>query len=380
MTQQTSHSESTAQGSTSEDKLVLYMIGHAPDAGYLERLLNQLKPILRHICFVNTDDTEDCFKVIEATGISYNYESHTFASREDFDFSLVRNKAREMAAKLGGWSIWFDCDDSLEDPERILKKMKEVSGGAYALPYDVSAHTDNLFKIRIHRANEWKWVNKVHEELVPNEPSENKRQVILFKQIRVKHSPDETKSNHDFHIELLKKQVKMSPNDYCYLAKEHFNKLDFEAAIPWCKKAIAIHDVSIEIYNLWLMLAIAQSNLGQEEAMVDSLHSAIRERPQRREAYYYLAEYYGKKGGKMIEKGLGYIAACNAQEDKGEPLTHKPVYQVNSHKLHSRYLQKLGRWQEALDMARLVKAPDEETEDIIEECQQAIQNEQEEYL
>lgn len=374
------HSDSTAQGSTSEDKFVLYMIGHAPDAGYLKRLLGQIKPILRHICFVNTDETDDCLEVIGAIGVPFDYERHTFASRDEFDFGLVRNKAREMAARHGGWAIWFDCDDTLEEPERILEKMEQVSGGAYALPYDVSNNTDNLFKVRIHKPHEWKWVNKVHEELVPHDPSENKRQVILLRDIRVRHSPDEGKSNHDFHIDLLKKSVKMAPNDYCYLAKEHFNKIDYEGAIPWIRKAIVIHDVSIEIYNLWLMLAIAQSHLGKEEEMVDSLLAAIKERPHRREAYYYLAEYYGKKGGKLVEKGLAYIAACNAQEDKGEPLTHKLVYSLNGHKLHARYLQKLGRWQEALQQAEKVKEPDEETQDIIEECQMAIQNEQEQYL
>ncbi len=214
--------------------------------------------------------------------------------------------------------------------------MQEVKAGAYAMPYDVSANTDNLFKIRIHKPDEWKWVNKVHEELLPRDAKEEKREVVLFREIHVKHSPDDEKSNHDFHIDLLKKQIKMSPNDYCYLAKEHFNKCAYEESIPWIKKAIAIHDVSVEIYGLWLMLAISQSQQGDEEGMIDSLHSAIKERPHRREAYYYLAEYYGKKGGKLVERGLGYIAACNAQEDKAEPLSHGAVYKLNGYKLHSR--------------------------------------------
>lgn len=372
--------DSTALGSINEDKLVLYMIGHAPDAGYLERLLGQIKPILRHICFVNTDKTDECHKVIEASGIPFDYERHTFASRDEFDFGLVRNIARKMAENHGGWAIWFDCDDTVEDPEQILSLMREVEAEGYAMPYQVSVNTDNLFKIRIHRAAEWKWVNKVHEELLPIDATEKKKKVVLLKKVSVKHSPDEDKSNHDFHISLLKKQVAMAPNDYCYLAKEHFNKCDFEGAIPWIQKALSIHDVSIEIYNLWIMLAIAQSQFGQEEAMVDSLHSAIRERPNRREAYYYLAEYYGKKGGKMIEKGLAYIRACNAQEDGEEPMSHSLIYDLNAHKLHARYLQKLGRWYEALEQARKVKKPDEETEQIISECEQAIENEQEEYL
>lgn len=165
----------------------------------------------------------------------------------------------------------------------------------------------------------------------------------------------------------------MAPADYCYLAKEYFNKCDFEGAVPWIKKALSIHDVSIEIYNLWIMLAIAHSKLGNEDGTLDALHSAIKERPHRREAYFYLAEYYGKKGGKLAEKGLAYIRACNAQEDKAEPLQHDSVYKVNGRKLYARYLQKLGDHVGAIEQAKLVELPDEETAQIIEESESQIE-------
>jgi tetratricopeptide (TPR) repeat protein len=353
------------------------MIGHAPDASYLKRLLDQIKPIIGKVFFVNTDDKTDCEEVIKASGLPYQIENKTFESRNAFDFSLVRNMALDMAgASEFKWSIWFDCDDTLDDAERIIEQMNKVKGGAFALPYDVNDRTGNLFKIRIVQPSEWKWVNKIHEELVPADSKQDKRQVILFKEIRVTHSPEATKSNHDFHIDLLKEKIKMSPSDYCYLAKEHFNKLDYEAAIGWCRKAIAIHDVSIEIYNLWLMLAISQSQLGNEDGMVESLMSAILERPHRREAYYFLAEYYGKKGGKFVERGFGFITACTAHEDRAEPLTHQVIYKLNSDKLHARYLQKLDRWQEAIECAKKVSEPDDEVRLILSECEQAIASEQ----
>lgn len=373
MTQPTSHSESTAPHNTNEAKLVLYMIGHAPDAHYLERLLKSMKGAIDHLCFVNTDETDDCLRVIEASGIPFDYDVHTFPERGQFDFSLVRNKARIMAEQIGGWVMWLDCDDVIDNPERIKKSMASIAGEAYAMPYRVGESVSNLFKIRLHKAGQWHWVNPVHEELVPKERRDEKREVMLFREIEVVHSPDEGKSNHDFHIDLLKQSIKMAPADYCYLAKEHFNKCDFEGAVPWIEKALAIHDVSIEIYNLWLLLAISHSNLGNEDQMIDALHSAIKERPHRREAYFYLSEYYGKKGGKLVEKGFAYIKACNAQEDKREALQHASVYQTNGHKLHARYLQTVKDFRAAIEMAQQIESPDKETEQIIDECFASIE-------
>ena len=367
------HSESTAPRNTNEVRLILYMIGHGPDAHYLERLLKSMEGAIDHLCFVNTDETDKCLRVIEASGIPFDYDVHTFPERSKFDFSLVRNKARIMAEKHGGWMMWLDCDDEIINPERIKKRIAEVGGDAYAMPYKVSAAIGNLLKIRIHEPGQWQWVNPVHEELVPNDQMDKKQNVTLFGDIEVQHLPDKEKSNHDFHISLLKESIRMAPADYCYLAKEYFNKCDFESAVPWIKKALAIHDVSIEIYNLWIMLAIASSKLDKEGAMVEALHEAIKERPHRREAYFYLSEYYGKRGGKLIEKGIAYIKACNAQEDKREPLQHAAMYEINGYKLHARYLQTIKDFTGAIEMAQRIEHPDDETTRIIDECESAIE-------
>ena len=353
------------------------MVGHSPDADYLKRLIDQVKPIIKHICFVCTDKEQAIHKVLSDSGIPFDCSFRVFDNREDFDFSLVRNMARQMATAHSGWCIWLDCDDTIESPERILTSMEKIEAEAYALPYHVNPTSDNLFKIRVHKADEWHWVNTVHEELLPINQNGGQKQVTLFRDIPVVHAPNADKSNHDFHISLLKKQIKMSPNDYCYLAKEYYNKLDYEGAIPWIEKAIAIHDVSIEIYNLWIMLAISYGYVGDQNSMVDAFFSAIKERPHRREAYFYMAEYCGKKGGKHAVKGLAYITACNAQRDAREALQHSKVYDSAGWKLHARYLQKIGEWQAALDIIQNAKVKDDEYDQIVGECEQALKNEQE---
>lgn len=366
--QKMSQSDSTAKQKV-KDKLNLYLIGYSPDVKYLKRLLSQVKPIVKSLSFVCTDDKDDCLEVIKESGIPYQFERMTFPTRQDFDFSLARNKAREMASKHSGWLFWLDCDDTIENPEKILELMEEYSGkDAYGLPYIVNEKSGNLFKIRIHKEG-WEWRNKVHEELI----SETKdREVLVISECPVLHSPDEGKSNHDFHISLLKKNIESSEADYTYLAKEYFNSVRIDEAIPYIKKAIAIHSYPHEIYNLWCMLGISYGVKNDSDNAIKAFSSAISVSPYRKEAYFHLAELYGKLGDNdNLKKGFGYICACTSQLDFGEPLQNTDIYNITGYLLHARYLQKFNRYKEALKMLDKIKEEYPEVESTRKEIEDA---------
>lgn len=365
-----SHSELTAK-LKDKDKLNLYMIGHSPDVKYLERLLGQISPILKTISFVNTDEKDDCLEVIKDSGVAYEYEKMIFPNREDFDFSKARNRALEMAKKNEGWFFWLDCDDTIENPEEILLKMEEHKGAdAYGLPYNVNEKSGNLFKVRIHKGD-WSWRNPVHEEIMAI-GDDKKKTVTVISECPVKHAPDENKSNHDFHISLLKKSASSAESDYTYLAKEYFNSCRFEEAISWGKKAISIHSYPHEIYNLWMMVGLSYSFLEKAEEAKKSWISAIPVAPYRKEAYYYLAEIHGKEGGDAnIKKGFGYITACTAQVDRKEPLQNNLIYTTTCFKLHARYLQKFNLYKDALEVLEKTIVRDEECETIKKELEDA---------
>ena len=350
------------------NKLTLYMIGHAPDAKYLERLLNAIHGILDGVAFISTDNSTACLDVLKKTGLPFIHDYHVFPKREDFNFSLVRNKALKMANEnFGGWLFWLDCDDFIENPDNILKLMSEHQDCiAYGLPYQVNERSGNLYKIRIHK-DDFHWVNSVHEELMPIESGE-KKHVKVLSECPVKHMPDEDKGNHDFHISLLKKSSKTAASDYCYIAKEYFNSMQADEAIPWIKKAIAIHDYNHEIYNLYMMLGICYMIKDNFPLAEEAWLNGIKVSPYRKEGYYYLAEVYGKLGeNENLYKGLGYISACTAQLDKGEPLQNNNIYNSLSYKLHARFLQKFQKYEEALSVIEKVKTPDEESEQIKQE-------------
>jgi len=54
-------------------------------------------------------------------------------------------------------------------------------------------------------------------------------------------------------------------------------------------------------------------------------------------------------------------------------LQHASIYHILSYKLHARYLQTIKDYKGAIEMAGRIEDPDEETEQIIQECKSAIE-------
>lgn len=368
-----SHSDSTAPQKTS-DKLILYLIGHDPDAHYLERLLAQVKPIVRFVSFVAAGEGVKCNEVLKRSGIAHKIAHYNVNKREDFNFSDARNLALQGCnAYDDEWLFWLDCDDSIEQPERILAQMRKHAGAdAYGLPYDVSACQSNLFKIRIHK-HDWHWRNKVHEELVCSDPNK-KPNITVISDCPVKHAPDKGKSNHDFHIELLTKACQNSPNEYAYIAKEHFNMGRWEQALEWFKKVIAVHPIEQEVFNAHLHVGLCEYKLGQHDNALESLYEAVKVRPYRREPYFFLAEIMATLGSDWHKRGLGLISACNAQSDFREPGQNAAIYDCVGYKLHARYLMRDKRWQLAHQVMQRAKTLDDEAQQIILEIEAAMKD------
>lgn len=329
--------------------ITLYLIAHDPDAGYLRRLLAKVKPIVTQVALVVTDGGEKCIEVVEQSGIPCYVDRYQVSERKDFDFSVARNKALKLAESIDSdWLLWLDCDDVIDEPERILERLKTHNGAnAYGLPYKVSEAADNIFKVRLHKPGEWHWINKVHEELVPVNKQDEGRRLIVFKDCPVTHAPEQEKSNHHFHVELLKEASKDAPNHYAYIGKELMNKLQHADAIPWIEKTIAIHPVEIEVFNAWLNLGICRMETGDDKQAEEAFLRAMQLRPWRKEPYFYLAQIMGLRGDESLKAGLAYASACSAQIDQQEPNQHGNIYKRDGYKLHALFLQKFGLFEDA---------------------------------
>lgn len=374
MTAPTSPEELNANNNHKDKNVIVYMIGHSPDAKYLKRLLPQLSAFAECLVFVNTDEGNDCAEVLESQDdIPFVYKTLLFPDREKFDFAKARNYALDLAQDC--WTqehgcyyyMWLDCDDEIPNGELLPKLMQENPSDTYALPYEVNKLFGNLNKIRIHQHG-WRWVNPVHEELIWQDKDTQKTALVL-KAVPVIHNPDDDKSNHDFHISLLKEEAKKAPANITYLAKEHYNSLRFEEAIEYAKQAIAIHDVDLEVYNLWMMLGTSYFRLEKFDEAVDAFHQGLKLRPWRKEAYFYLSEIYGSRGrAEDLQKGMALIESCNTLKDHQEVFQNNHIYENHCWKLHARYLQKFGDPSGAIQKVLKVQVPDEEVQTIINEC------------
>lgn len=340
-------------------KLILYMIGHGPDAKYLDRLLGQVKPIIDAIAFVTTDDTDDCDRVIDKHGIRAYRDRITFKDRSQFDFSVCRNRALEIAEAAvtddETWLMWLDCDDSISQPEAILSSFRTRTADAYSFPYNVNPTNGNIRKIRIHRPNQWRWVNKVHEEV--RFISEETPVVAYDGSVEIEHLPDQDKSNHDFHIDLLMEGCRNAPNEYAYIAKEFFNRGEYDKALPWLLKTVEIHTYKNEIYQAWLCAGyIALNHLQDNEKAETWLMNAVRAQPHRREAWFFLAQMCARIGGDRLRDALSYVSCANAQIDEKQAMQHERIYYRDAYMLHADLLIAAKLTTQALQVLR--KVPD----------------------
>lgn len=367
-----SPSKSTQAHATS-DKLTLVMIGHSPDAHYLTRLLDQIKPIIKRICFVNTDDTNDCFNVLFASDLEFDIKTKIYKKRKDFHFSECRNLALSMT-EPGEWCIWFDCDDQVPEPQRILDDIARFpDGDGYLLPYNVNGRYDNLNKLRVFRAGEFHWVGKVHEELIATS-DKSKPRLYILQNCMVVHSPDDGKSNHEFHLSLLRNDSNATDDTTLYIGRENFNLGYFYEAYEPLAYCARNHKYKHVQYECLLKLAHVDRADGNIAICEDRLKDAITIQPHRREAYYFLAELLGILGKDRLKEGLAYISAANAQLDFHELGQDEIIYKRQCYKLHAKYLQAFNYYKPALAAINRIKPEfmDDEARNIKEEIEECL--------
>jgi tetratricopeptide (TPR) repeat protein len=369
-----SHLESNAKHNT-KAKLTLYMIGHAPDAKYLERLLKQVKPIIAQVCFVCTDKKPDCRNVLESSGIPFDYDQMTFKKRNQFDFSKARNAARQMACQYSCQALWLDCDDTIQKPENIIKGITGThQGDAYAIYYNVSVEHSQIIKIRVHDPRAWEWVGKIHEEITPIDSQLKDKKILLIKNCQVDHSPDEHEAHHEFHIDLLREGSKKAPDQFAYIAKEYYCSRKYEEAIPWFNKTIPTHSDPIQIYDAYVSLGVCYLHTGQVERALRAFHDGLEFMPGRKEAYFRLAEYYASQGKvENMRKAFSYIRACNAQPTVTSCLQNDLIYKNLCWSLHARLHMGRKEYKEAIEVANKATLQDPEIEQIKDECTRAIE-------
>jgi hypothetical protein len=202
-------------------------------------------------------------------------------------------EAREMARKMatGDWCMWADLDDTAEGMENARKILAGIpkSIGLIQCPYIVGNQgvISNL-RERFWRNNgNFKWVNALHENLVPIKGTDGP--IGKTEQVRIIHAPrhdrDCSKERNMRILESIPEQDRTIAHSF-YLTMEYTRRHD-PRAVEAAKQFLANPESATpERYELFMTLASMTEDLASRASIYTQ---AVAEDPGRAEALYELA-------------------------------------------------------------------------------------------
>lgn len=233
-----------------------------------------------------------------------------------FNFAAARNTALEAAT--GDYVLWLDADDEpigMDNVKAFLSKNSEseVFDALYDYYRDEegNAISDHIRERVVLNNGKWEWLGAelglIHETLLPIEPYEPLRRDFPEDVFRVKHHTDHVDdSSMRNHIALLYEYLKTNgkdPRTTYYLGIEFFNRKMYDYCIKVLLEYVKESGWDEEKYHAYLKVAEAYHMLKDKDSSRNAYLVAIREMPQRPDAYLGLGESYhsDEKYGKAIE-------------------------------------------------------------------------------
>jgi glycosyltransferase involved in cell wall biosynthesis/2-polyprenyl-3-methyl-5-hydroxy-6-metoxy-1,4-benzoquinol methylase len=281
---------------------------------YLEECLKSIRPYVEELVIVDTGSSDDTPNI--ARKYADIFEVYTECNDENgliADFSKARQRSFDLATKK--WIFWADSDDQILHAEKlnaIIKKFESHQGDVcIAFPYLYSKDKHGNVTCRhyrerlINNKHVYKWVNRVHEVLIPKDGSKGnyiqQMDDVVFDHKRdIIQKPIEQNRN----LRILKKMYEdMGESDarhLYYLGLEYGNVGDLETSKKFLNRYLELSGWDDEKYMAILKLidyAIFTSNY---EEVIELAFKAIRIKENWAEAYFSLSKAYyfiAQKGG-----------------------------------------------------------------------------------
>jgi glycosyltransferase involved in cell wall biosynthesis len=286
----------------------LYLIA-GNEEEYIERCLKSFAPIAKEmvVCIsrgsVTPDKTEEIASELGAKIVHYNNKRTDWNHIDDF--ATARNTALEACSNE--WCLWVDCDDVMaEGGERIIEEAIalaiEKDAHLVALKYNVDNAGLIPLREEISKKGTCTWKNRVHEMLVCKEPNKTIGVDKIFR-IHKPHGYKPRSAERNFNI--LSDTLASAPNSLYYQAQEYFLSNQHDKCIESSKKALMFTELEDTLrYDVLC-------NLGRvvpENERLSYLGQAVALQPDRREAYFYIANHWSGKGNWI--KAYGAVRSC----------------------------------------------------------------------
>lgn len=348
----------------------------------LERCLSSIRPHVKEIVVVDTGSTDDTPTV--AKRYADIFDTYTGCNGKNGlieSFSDARNYSFSLATQ--SWVMWIDGDDEVIHADRLRTVISDpavcISAPIFImLPYEYSyddAGNVNCLHYReriIKPKSAFKWINPVHEVIVPIAGSASVKSDTVI----ISHRRDIIKKQIEpgRNLRILKKYYeKIGESDVrqlYYLGLEYGNNGDIKNAIKFHKRYQELSGWDDEKYMSCLKLIDHYFNLGDYHSAIEVALKATTVKETWSEAYlalgkgyYFLAQRGGTEERRNWERAVHFIQLGLKYPPTETVLFVNPIDRdFEVHRYLNMALSKLDRTKEALEsvnQALLIKPTDE---------------------
>ena len=347
--------------------------------GNLTRLLDSVGDAFDRVVLLDTGSTDATVELFQAWARlqpDMTYATSRFQWLDDF--SAARNAADRLLVygaidelpnygePLVDWTSWADCDDTITSPQ-ILHQLAERAPGevrSLIFGYDYGQHPQtgecicHLRRERLVRvAHAGRWVGRVHEAQLGVEPAQYVPDELCHwrhhKQMEADGAPRSNRRN----LKILRRWVEDEPANarvLAYLGTEHAMRGHHKTALGFYRrymKLIGGWDAErAQVCRKYAASLMALDLFDQAQAIA---LEAITVMPEWPDSYLTLAEV-----ALVREQPAKTLVHAQRVLDLGAPQTFLIInpfdYAVQPHRLFAHSYYKLGRFEEAVESARLV--------------------------
>jgi len=293
--------------------LSVYLIA-GNEEKYIQRCIESFKPISKEVvvCMARgsakADKTEEIALSLGARVVHYQNKRTDWEHIDDF--ATARNTALEACDCE--WALWVDADDVMaEDGEKVIEEAIalaiEKDAHLVALKYNVDNAGLIPLREEISKKGTCYWKNRVHEMLLTKEPNKT---IGVDKIFRI-HKPDGYKpKSAERNFNILADSLSTAPHCLYYQAQEYFLSNQIDKCIDSSMRALSFPELEDTLrYDVLC-------NLGRivgDSDRLSWLGQAVGLQPDRREAYFYIANHWAGKGNWIKTYGAARTAMALAR-------------------------------------------------------------------
>ncbi len=221
------------------------------EAKFLPRLLKSILPFVNKYYILDTGSTDNSIEIVkdffEQHGIEGEIHVNTecieiIEGKPCFIYGKARNEALKLLEGKADYGFWIDCDEELiiepsfnESDFKNKLISNDFDKGNVVIRGTFEYHRSCIFKV----SKPFKWVGKVHEVLVCDDPTNDFNVQGMYVQLHADET-DRDVNKYKQHALILQKEVDEhnSPRDIFYLANSLKDNGDWEKAIEYYRRRV----------------------------------------------------------------------------------------------------------------------------------------------